>query len=232
MQRYNTSGIVLARTNFAEADKIFTFITPGHGKVRGIAKGVRKPKSKLAGALELFSVSDLTMLVGRGEINTIMSTRLVKYYSNIVKDLKRIELAYEALRLTHKATEDAPEPAYYELLNSTLAGLDDLKLEPQLTFLWFSLQLLKLSGHSPNLKTDITGNKLTASASYDFYLDKMHFSPKKSKAGKYKADDIKFLRLGLAAQRPQLLKRVSGADKLIATAQPLVQTMLASFVRV
>src|SRR6185312_3193508 len=156
------------RTDFAEADRILTFLTNSHGKVRGLAKGVRKSKSKLAGGLELFSVSDLTMLIGRGEINTVMSTRLIKHYGSIVKDLKRTELAFETLRLINKTTEDAPEPQYYELLNSTLEALDNLELEPQITFLWFSMQLLKLSGHSPNLKTDINGDKLTASASYDF----------------------------------------------------------------
>jgi DNA repair protein RecO (recombination protein O) len=232
MNRYTTQGIVLTRTDFAEADRILTFLTSDHGKVRGLAKGVRKTKSKLAGGLELFSVSDLTMLIGRGEINTIMSTRLIKHYGDIVKDLKRTELAYESLRLIHKATEDAPEPAYYELLNSTLEALNDSKLEPQVTFLWFSMQLLKLSGHSPNLKTDIAGNKLTASASYDFYLDKMHFSPKKTKAGKFKADDIKFLRIGFAAERPQTLKRIENSEKLLAAAQPLLQTMLQSFVQI
>ncbi|MDO8591465.1 MAG: DNA repair protein RecO, partial [bacterium] len=71
MNRYVTQGIVLSRTDFGEADRILTFLTNDHGKVRAIAKGVRKSKSKLAGGIELFSISDLTLIIGRGEINTL-----------------------------------------------------------------------------------------------------------------------------------------------------------------
>jgi DNA repair protein RecO (recombination protein O) len=232
MNRYNTQGIVLSRTDFAEADRILTFLTRNHGKVRGIAKGVRKSKSKLAGGLELFSISELTLLIGRGEINTVMSARLIRHYGKIVKDLKRTELAYEVIRVTNTATEDATEPAYFDLLNSVLAALDDSELNPQLAFLWFNMQLLKLSGHSPNLQTDIAGQKLAPSETYNFYLDKMRFSPRKSKDGKFNANHIKFLRVGFAAQRPHVLKRVKGASQLSSAAQPLIQTMLASFVRI
>ncbi|HEX2615498.1 MAG TPA: DNA repair protein RecO, partial [Nitrososphaera sp.] len=59
MRRFRSDALVISRTNFGEADRILTFLTPNHGKVRGIAKGVRKPKSKLAGGIELFSVCDL-----------------------------------------------------------------------------------------------------------------------------------------------------------------------------
>ncbi|MEK7561678.1 MAG: DNA repair protein RecO, partial [Patescibacteria group bacterium] len=80
MNRYITKGIVLSRTDYGEADRILSFLTIDHGKVRAIAKGVRKSKSKLAGGIELFSVSDLTLIIGRGELNTLISTRLVRHY--------------------------------------------------------------------------------------------------------------------------------------------------------
>jgi len=51
MKRINTHGIVLARTDFGEADRILTFLTPDNGKVKAIAKGVRKQKSKMAGGI-------------------------------------------------------------------------------------------------------------------------------------------------------------------------------------
>ena len=109
MNRIVTKGIVLSRTNFGEADRILSFLTPDHGKIRAIAKGVRKQQSKLAGGIEIFSISDLTFLEGRSEINTLMSSRLDKHYANIVKNLERTTAAYELIRLTNKATEDAPE---------------------------------------------------------------------------------------------------------------------------
>ena len=48
-----TLGFVLRRTNYGEADRILNLITP-QGKISAIAKGVRKPKSKLAGGVEMF----------------------------------------------------------------------------------------------------------------------------------------------------------------------------------
>lgn len=230
MKQFAAKGIVLSRTDYAEADRIITFLTQDNGKVRALAKGVRKSQSKLAGGLELFSVSELSFIAGRGELNTLISSRLVKHYSNIVLDLQRTNAAYEAIRLTDKATEDAAEAAYFSLLRSLFAALDEFELNCELTMLWFEMQLLRLSGHSPNLKIDISGDKLSEDASYNFYLDRMHFSPGKSAEGKFTARDIKFLRLGFAAERPHILNQITDSAELSATARPLVRDMIQNFV--
>lgn len=232
MKQFISDGILLSRTNYAEADRIITFLTPGHGKVKAYARGVRKSKSKLAGGIELFSVSTLTFIVGRGEISTLASSRLVKHYGNIVKDLDRTSRAYEVIKLINRSTEDAVEGSYFTLLREGFAALDDPKLDSELTMLWFEMQLLKLSGHAPNLATDITGAKLKEATSYNFYLDHMRFAPKEAKEGKFKANHIKFLRLGFQASSPLLLNKVRGVENLISESQPLIRTMLQSFVRV
>ena len=128
MRRYVTQGIVLSRTDYGEADRILTFLTAERGKIKALAKGVRKSKSKLAGGIELFSVSDLTLILGRGEINTLISSRLARHYGNIVKDLERTKAAYEMMRAVNRATEDGPERTYFELLDKALAALDDQKI--------------------------------------------------------------------------------------------------------
>jgi DNA repair protein RecO len=231
MNRYTTQGIVLARTNYAEADRILTFLTPDHGKVQAIAKGVRKQKSKLAGGIELFSISHLTLLVGRSDINTLMSTRLDKHYANIVKELPRSDAAYEMIRLSNKATEEAPEKAYFVLLKQGFESLDDLTLQPATTMLWFQLQLLKLAGHSPDLHSDVKGAKLSQ-GTYEFDVESMHFIRSPSGQGIYDANHIKFLRLGLAAAGPKVLIRVNDAPKLTEATQPLIQTMLQTYLRI
>lgn len=232
MNRFTTSGIILARTNFGEADRILTFLTPNHGKVRAIAKGVRKQKSKLAGGIELFSVSHLTLLVGRSEINTLMSTRLDKHYANIVKQLPRSDAAYEMIRLSNKATEDQPEAGYFNLLKQGFESLDDLSLEPAITQLWFEMQLLKLAGHSPNLHSDSRGTKLASSLSYNFHHEQMHFVAEAAQHGAFSANHIKFLRVGFAAAGPKILGRVNGATELAGATKELIQTMLRTFVRI
>jgi DNA repair protein RecO (recombination protein O) len=230
MRRFTTQGIVLTRTDYAEADRILTFLTSDHGKVRTIAKGVRKSKSKLAGGIELFSISDLTLIVGRSELNTLISSRLVRHYGNIVKNIERTQLAYELLKTINKATEDEPEAAYFKLLDQSLAALDDPQLNVNLTKLWFDMQLLKLAGHIPNLHTSSTGVKLADSKTYSVNLDKMNLEPAAS--GRLNANHIKFMRLGFKAGRPQTIHRINDATSLATACAPIIQTMLRAHVRI
>ncbi len=228
-RQFTTKGIVLTRTDYGEADRILTFLTDDHGKVRAIAKSVRKSTSKLAGSIEIFSVSEITLLQGRGELKTLISARLNKHFSNIVKDIERTNTAYEFMRLLSRATEDAAEPAYFTLLELGLEGLDDPNINPQLSSLWFNMQLLKLAGHTPNLRTDGDGSKLQAGKTYSIDLERMLFEL--SQKGNFSANHIKFLRVGFASRRPKVLQRVQEADVLAATCQPLIQTMLKYHVR-
>jgi DNA repair protein RecO (recombination protein O) len=231
MKRITTKGIVLARTDYGEADRIIKFLTPDHGKTSVMAKGVRKSKSKLAGSIELFSVSDITFIIGKSEIYTLISARLDTHYDNIVKDLERTSIGYELIRLTNHSTAEHPEESYFTLLNLAFGALDDLNLDPQVTALWFYMQLLKLAGHSPNLQTDSVGTKLQVSEAYNFDSDSMNFIPGASRQGAYGANHIKFLRLGFAAGRPQTLHKVENVQKLTGSMNELVITMLKTHVR-
>jgi DNA repair protein RecO (recombination protein O) len=228
MKRFNTQGIVLARTDYGEADRILTFLTPDNGKVKAIAKGVRKQKSKLAGGIELFSVSDLSLIVGRSEINTLISTRLVKHYGQIVKNLERTSLAYEFIKIMNKATEDNPEPAYFNLLKQAFEALDDDSIDLALIEIWFYAQLLKLAGHSPNLRAQKSGQKLEADKKYDFDFESMAFQPGRA----YTSDQIKFLRLLFSDNRPKAIQKVQNLDALVKKTQSLVRSALLAFVRV
>jgi DNA repair protein RecO len=194
-----------------------------------MAKGVRKPKSKLAGGIELFGVSDMTFIRGRGEIGTLISTRLIKHYGRIVHDIERVQLGYELIKMLNKATEDQPEPEYFEILEQAFKALDDPAISRELIRAWFSAQLLRQAGHSPNLRTDTEDQKLDADARYNFDFDAMAFSPKPE--GHFKANDVKFLRLMFSGNRPEVLGHVQNSDNLTKMAQPLVQTMLQTYIR-
>src|SRR3954464_12617433 len=128
MKQFLTKGIVLSRTDYGEADRILTLLTPEQGKLRLMARGVRRAKSKLAGGIELFSVSDITFIRGRGDIGTLISARLNKHYANIVKDIDRVQLGYELIKQLNKATEDEPEEGYFHLLNQALETLDNKEI--------------------------------------------------------------------------------------------------------
>ncbi|OGL34417.1 DNA repair protein RecO [Candidatus Saccharibacteria bacterium RIFCSPHIGHO2_12_FULL_47_16b] len=227
---YTTKGIVLSRTNFGEADRILTFLTKDHGKVRAIAKGVRKPKSKLAGGIELFSISHLTLIIGRGEINTIISSRLARHFGNLSSDLERVNLAAALIKRLNRVTEDKTEPDYFNLLAKSFKALDNLDLKPNLVELWFDLQLLKQAGHAPNLRRNALGQPLEAKRKYNFDIEKMAFSAAPN--GEFNANHIKFLRLYLGLNRPQAVGRINGASKFTKDVRSIVEAMLKSHLRV
>ncbi len=227
MRKFNTQGIVLARTNYGEAARIITFLTPEHGKVKVMAKGVRKSKSKLAGGIELFSVSDIGVMVGKGEVDTLLSSRLVKHYGQIVKDLNRTNLAYQFIKNLDKATEDRLEAAYFELLEQAFQALDDASIDRDLIEAWFGAQLLRLAGHTPNLRTEKSGSKLIAGQKYDFDFEAMSFEPGKT----YNSDHIKYLRLLFSDNQPWALQKVQGSQTLTKTVNQVVRGALANFVQ-
>jgi len=231
MQRITTQGIVLARTNFGEADRIVTFLTPDNGKISAMVKGVRKSQSKLAGGIELFSVSDITYIPGKRDVSTIVSTRLHKHYGNIVKDLDRTNTGYELIKTLNKATEDRPELDYFDLLNTAFAALDNAQISLDLIYVWFNAQLLRLAGHSPNMRSESDGTELVADQAYDFNFDTMSFQSTRSGHGLFTGDHIKFLRLIFSSNLPAALQKVQGANQLAASLRPLLQSMLSSFVR-
>lgn len=211
-QQIVTKGIVLTRTNFGEADRILTVLTPDQGKLRLMAKGVRKVKSKLAGGIELFSVSDITFLPGKGDIGTLVSSRMLGHFSHIVEDLNRTMLGYEILKRLNKATEDATESEYFSLLSKTLKALDD-GLDLGLLEIWFDAQLLSLSGRQPNLSTDVVGEKLAADKRYSFDSEAMAF--KAAEQGSFTAGHIKLLRLIFGLDNPAKLAQIEDANKLL-----------------
>ena len=70
-------AIVLRRTNYGEADRILQLLTP-EGRRAVMARGVRREKSKLAGGIELFAVSDIVINRGKGELGILTSARMVR----------------------------------------------------------------------------------------------------------------------------------------------------------
>jgi DNA repair protein RecO len=230
MKQITTVGIVLNRTEFGEADRIITMLTPEYGKLRLMARGVRREKSKLAGGIELFSVSDITFVKGRGEIYMLISSRLQKHYASIVQDINRTLLGYELTRTLHRATEDELEPMYFKLLQDTYEALDNSLVPLQLISTWFSAQILQLAGHKPSLQSDENGDKLQQKRSYDFNFDHMIFI--NDDDGRFNSNHIKFLRLLFSSTDPQILARIQDSTVWLSDLSPIVQTMLKTQIRI
>jgi DNA repair protein RecO (recombination protein O) len=229
MNQLNTTAIILKRTDFGEADRILTLLTPDHGKLRLMAKGVRRVKSKLAGGIELFSVSHITFIQGRGDIGTLISTRLQQHFGSIIKDIDQVQLGYELIKRLDKATEDQAEGEYFTLLQQAFEALDAGTIPRDLIQIWFSAQLLQQSGHAPNLQTDTAGNKLAADQKYNFDVEAMTFAAHPS--GRFVPADIKFLRLIFSPTQPAVLAKVTNLAELLKRTNPLVTAMSQQYIQ-
>lgn len=229
MKQCVTAGIVLARTNYGEADRILTVLSSDQGKIRLLAKGVRKIKSRLAGGIELFSINDITYIVGRGELGTLTSARVFRNFGNIVKDVNRTMFTYDILKLLNTLTEDNPEQEYFTVLARALEAIDDSKNSLDAIALWLYMQLLRLSGHSPNLMHDSEGIKLEPTKSYMFNFETMSFS--EAANGPFRADHVKLLRLSNSSKSALRIAHVIDVEKILPSLAELTKTMLRQHTR-
>jgi DNA repair protein RecO (recombination protein O) len=155
---YRTEAIVLRRKDFGEADRVLTLFTPELGKVRVVAKGIRKPRSRKAGHLELFTCSRLLLAKGR-DLDVITQAETVLAYRPLREDLLRGAYAAYAVELLDRFMPDEQENAeLYALLRAMLGwlcGPDDLTLAAR----YYELQLLSLAGFQPDLRQCVVGGE-------------------------------------------------------------------------
>ncbi|RME75936.1 MAG: DNA repair protein RecO [Chloroflexi bacterium] len=152
---YRTDAIILRRSDFGEADRLLTVFTPQHGKLRLLAKGVRKITSRKAGHVELFMLTD--MLVARGRTWDIVSqAEVVEAYPPLRTDLQKTGWAYYLAELVDRFTEEHdPNQPLFELLAFTLARLGHTD-DPFIVLRYFELHLLGLTGYQPQLHFCLT----------------------------------------------------------------------------
>lgn len=213
MNQFRTEAIILRRTNYGEADRIINFLTPEHGKVSAIAKGVRRSKSKLAGGLELFATSDIGIARRpASEFGTVTSARLIKFYGDILHDYDRVVLGYELIKQINRATETVSDTEFYYLLRDSFEYLNVPSIDKRVIELWFRLRLARALGAALNLAETAERQRLNAESSYNFDFSDMAFVPHPN--GKFTADHIKFLRLA-NAKNPAILRQVSGVEAVI-----------------
>jgi DNA repair protein RecO (recombination protein O) len=207
-----TQAIILRRTNYGEADRILRMLTP-LGQRSAIAKGVRREKSKLAGGIELFAVTDVVITSGKGGLGVVTSSRLVKFYRHILEDYDRLQFGYEAINLIAKASEDIDEPAWYEVLREVFEGLDDMSIPLQLIQTWFYLHYAKLTGYELNLETDVVGQTLDGDKTYMYDINERGL--RAAAQGDIDANHIKLLRV-MAGRPVHTVAQIGGIDDVLA----------------
>ena len=149
MRPYKTEAVVLREWDFGEADKILILYAPNRGKIHAIAKGVRKPRSRMRGGVQLFCHADFFLYQGKS-LDTITQVVLKEAFRNIRGDLDKLAHASYLVELLESvATEKPGNPELFGLL---LAGLHLLTGDdPDLAVRFFEVRLLELWGYQPRL---------------------------------------------------------------------------------
>ncbi len=215
-----TKAIVLRRTNFAEYDRIIQFLTP-NGQISALAKGVRKPKSKLAGGLELFSISNLVLIKGRTDLYRLTSARLEHYFENIIKDYDRMELAYQIIKDVSAQSRDIDDASWFEILNQVFYGLDK-GLDLRLIKIWYYFQSSEIMGEGINLSYDINGKKLDANQKYNYNFSERSFEP--SSLGQFHKNHIKLMRL-MIEHSLLIVNQVKESERYLEQIEQILKTI-------
>jgi DNA repair protein RecO (recombination protein O) len=149
---FRDRGVVLRSYRLGEADRIIVFLTERHGKVRAVAKGVRKTTSKFGGRLEPLTHVDLLLWQGRSELDIVNQVEVVSSYRVVREDLDRLPSGIALLEVTDQmAQERHPDPALYSMLVGALGALADERADPTLLAPSFFLKALVLEGAGPVL---------------------------------------------------------------------------------
>lgn len=146
---YRDDAIVLRTYKLGEADRIVVLLTRNHGKVRAVAKGVRKTSSKFGGRLEPSSHAALQLHIGR-DLDIVTQAESRDVFRSIREDLDRFTRASAMLEAVEQlAPEHEENPRLFEMLLGALRTLDDR--DSAMVVSAFFLKVLALEGFRPEV---------------------------------------------------------------------------------
>ena len=149
-RNYQTEAIVIRKTKLGEADSILTFFTPYLGKIQGFAKSLRKPKSKMAGHLELLTHSQVSLTRGKN-LDTITGSQTINSFLPLRSDLWLTSCGLYVAELVNQFTADHQENfPLFRLMLDTLSRLCR-ENNKELVLRYFELHLLENVGYRPQL---------------------------------------------------------------------------------
>ena len=136
VRTYSTEGVVIRQSDLGEADRIVTIFTQDLGKLRVVAKGVRRPKSRVGGHLELLYQVGFSAAYGRS-LDVVTEAQTVRIFSALSRDLERLSQAVYMCDLLDAFTaERSPNYPLYLLALSSLGWLES-KNDPWLLVRYF-----------------------------------------------------------------------------------------------
>ncbi|MEW6724512.1 MAG: DNA repair protein RecO [Bacillota bacterium] len=151
MALYTTEAIVLRERDLGEADRILTLFTRDKGKVEAVAKGARRPRSRLAGFSQPFSYGLVSLFSGRN-LETVSQAELRESFGALRADLDRMAYAAYAVDLVDEVTRerDRHEELFYVLLS--MLHLLTGEVDRELLIRALEIKVLAAAGFRPRLE--------------------------------------------------------------------------------
>jgi DNA repair protein RecO (recombination protein O) len=150
---YRDEGVVLRVQKLGEADRIITILTRRHGRVRAVAKGVRRTRSKFGAAVEPFSHVDLQLYTGRNLDIVVQAESLTPYGEGLARHYGRYTAGSAVLETAERLTAEEKEPSLrlFLLVLGALRALSprhDPERDPSLVLDAFLLRAMSVSGYA------------------------------------------------------------------------------------
>lgn len=167
---YRVSALVLRHRDLGEADQIVVLLSRERGKFSAVAKGVKRPRSKLAAGLQLFTHSRLLLASGQN-LDIVSQCQIVRSFYHLREDLAQVAHASHLVELVDGFLQERePVGQVFELL---LWALDQLETgdDPELIARAFELKLMSALGYQPRLVSCASCGKELASGPLSFSPD-------------------------------------------------------------
>jgi DNA repair protein RecO (recombination protein O) len=153
MPAEKATALVLRVVEWSETSSIVTLLTREFGKVRGLAKGARRPKGPFESSLDLLSTCQIVFLRKSSEaLDLLTEAKLQRRFRPRVGDLSCLYAGYYVAELLDDLTDDYdPHPLLFDAAQEALLGLSSGETPASLHVLRFELTALELLGHMPTL---------------------------------------------------------------------------------
>jgi DNA repair protein RecO (recombination protein O) len=149
---YRDEAVVLRVQKLGEADRIITLLTKKNGRIRAVAKGVRRTRSKFGATVEPFSHVDVQLYPGRSLDIVTQAESLHAYGEQLVHDYPRYTAGTAVLETAERLTAEEREPSLklYLLVVGALRALGEGR-DPSLVLDAFLLRAMSVSGYEASL---------------------------------------------------------------------------------
>ncbi len=219
---YHTEGIVIKEENYGEADRFFTVFTKDFGKIRVMAKGIRKIKAKLRSGLQFFNHIYLEFVRGKYFYTAIEAIN-IDNFQNLKKEPEKLKILFHISNILNKLLKEGRDERIWDLLLRILNKMKEQRFSGSrldLLLRYFEWNLLDILGYHPELhhcvvcRSRLKEERLYFSAKEGGILC-FRCRDKDKEAKQIDINTIKILRLILGQKKEILEKLKTGNGKKI-----------------